>query len=356
MSQATRAMKFSLVSSAAPLWCALFCLIALSLAPLASGKGLTPGLDQKPKGWYQSAEGLLVTTNILSWQSAAGSWPKNLDTSSRPYTGDPAKLQGTFDNGATTGELRFLARAFVVTSNAACERAFYRGLGRVLEAQYPTGGWPQFYPPSTQYHRHITFNDNAMVRVMLFLRDVAQAPEFALVDRNRRQAARESFDRGVQCILKCQVRVKGKLTVWCAQHDEIDYRPRGGRTYELPSLSGSESVGILQLLMSLDQPAADVKQAIQAGVEWFAAAKQTGIRIERVNGERTLIRDASAPPLWARFYDLEDGRPIFSDRDGIKKYDYMQVGRERRNGYAWYGPWGAELEKSYAEWKKKWGS
>jgi len=29
-------------------------------------------------------------------------------------------------------------------------------------------------------------------------------------------------------ILKCQIRVNGKLTVWCAQHDEKDYRPRPG--------------------------------------------------------------------------------------------------------------------------------
>ena len=42
------------------------------------------------------------------------------------------------------------------------------------------------------------------------------------------------------------------MTAWCAQHDEKDYRPRPGRTYELASLSGAESVGVVRLLMSLE--------------------------------------------------------------------------------------------------------
>ncbi|MGH7487938.1 MAG: pectate lyase, partial [bacterium] len=39
-------------------------------------------------------------------------------------------------------------------------------------------------------------------------------------------------------ILKCQIVVDGHLTAWCAQHDEVDFRPRNARTYELASFSG----------------------------------------------------------------------------------------------------------------------
>ena len=39
----------------------------------------------------------------------------------------------------------------------------------------------------------------------------------------------EAFDRGVDCILKCQIKTDGKLTAWCAQHDEIDLSPRPAR-------------------------------------------------------------------------------------------------------------------------------
>jgi hypothetical protein len=41
-----------------------------------------------------------------------------------------------------------------------------------LRAQYPNGGWPQYYPLRTSDSRHITFNDDAMVRVMTMLDEI----------------------------------------------------------------------------------------------------------------------------------------------------------------------------------------
>jgi len=332
--------------------CVLMLAGVLWLPPLAGAATGAGRYLQRPPGWFLSPEGLKITANVLSWQSAEGSWPKNLDTTRQPYRGNPRRITGTFDNGATTDELRFLAGAFRASHDDRCKQAIFKGLDHILKAQYPTGGWPQYYPPSRQYHRRITFNDGAMVRLLEFLREAATPPAFDFLDPERRQAAQAAFDRGIQCILKCQVRVEGKLTVWCAQHDELTLEPRGGRTYELPSLSGSESAGILRLLMSFPKPSPEIRAAIRAGAEWFAAARVTGIRIQKVNGERVVVRDPNAPPLWARFYDLENGRPVFSDRDGIKKYDFMQIGRERRNGYAWYGDWGNRVATDYARWQR----
>ena len=325
----------------------------LSLVICAAAKPSAEDYLKQGSDWFRSPAGLRITTNILSWQSAQGSWPKNTDTATRPSTQAPAKLQGTFDNGATTGELRFLARAFDATHDPQCEAAVRKGIDHILRAQYPTGGWPQYYPPSKQYHRHITFNDNSMVRLMRFLRDVATAPDFAFVDAARRQAVQTAFDRGILCILKCQIVVNGKLTVWCAQHDELDLRPRGARTYELPSLSGSESVGILELLMSLDHPSPEVVRAIDAGVAWFKSAELVGIKVATEKGERVVVQDTNAPALWARFYEIDTGKPIFSGRDGVKKYNFSEIERERRNGYAWYGNWGARLPAAYTAWQAK---
>ena len=309
---------------------------------------------KKPDDWYRSAEGRRITDNILSWQSAEGLWPKNQDNTARPFSGDRQRIKGTFDNGATTGELRFLARALRATGHPRCQAAFLTGLECILKAQYANGGWPQHSPPGRDYGRYITFNDGAMTRLMIFLREVATADGYEFVEAARRQAARDSFQRGIQCILKCQIVVNGKRTVWCAQHDEVDYRPRPARTYELASLSGAESAGVLQLLMSLDRPSPEVRRAIQAGAEWFEAAKLTGIRVERVNGDRRVVPDPSAPPLWARFYEIETGRPFFCGRDGVKKYALAEIERERRKGYDWYGDWGRAVEDDYAQWKKKW--
>ena len=63
------------------------------------------------------------------------------------------------------------------------------------------------------------------------------------------------------------------------------------------------------------------------------------------------MRDPDAPPLWARFYEIDTNRPMFSGRDGVKKYDIAEIESERRNGYAWHGAWGADVLKRYMVWK-----
>jgi pectate lyase len=326
----------------------LICLLMAATAVVAAGP--LDDLLRRPDAWFTSAEGRTAIANMLSWQAPAGSWPKNRDHSAQPFGGDRAELQGTFDNGATTRELRVLARAFQATSDPACQQAFLAGFDHILTAQYPNGGWPQQFPPGPQYHRHITFNDYCMTRLLEFLRDAAGDTGRGLLDDRRRAAARDAVSRGIGCILKCQVRVRGELTVWCAQHDEATLAPAPARSYELPSLSGAESAGILRLLMSLDEPSPEVVRAVEAGVAWFAAVKLEGIRIVAKDGDRVVVPDPSAPPLWARFYDLATGKPFFCDRDGVKKATLAEIGKERRNGYSWYGNWGEGVAQEYARW------
>lgn len=318
---------------------------------------------RKPDDWFRSDEGRRIAENILSWQSSEGGWPKNTNTTV-PFTGEREKIKGTFDNGATTDELRFLARLIEVlpaAANGKYSSAFARGLEHILNAQYTNGGWPQYYPPPKSYHRHITFNDDAMVRLMIFLREVATEKRYEFVKRKQRDAAQRAFDRGVDCILKCQIKVKGELTVWCAQHDEVDFSPRPARTFELASLSGSESVGIVRLLMSLEKPNPNVIRSVDAAVAWFDSAKISGIKVEQVEDknapkgrDKIVVKDATAKPMWARFYEIETGRPIFAGRDGVKKYQLAEIEYERRNGYSWLGYWPELLLlKEYPAWKTR---
>jgi len=340
----------------------LFLSLSLWLASAASclAEGVADYL-KKPDAWYRSEEAKTVAGHILSYQTDVGAWPKNTDTVKRPFTGNRKDLKPTFDNGATMDELRFLARAYQATRNRLYQQSFQRGLDYIFIAQYPNGGWPQYYPLSTQYHRHITFNDGSMVRVMEFLREVSRDPVYAfLADADRKKAA-IAFDKGVACILRCQIRIDGKLTVWCAQHDEVTLQPRIARSYELATLSGSESVGITRLLMSLEKPSAEVIAAVEAAVAWFEKSAQRGIRIETINDpkapggkDKVVVKDPKARPLWARFYDLKTQQPLFCDRDGIPKTTYAAIGHERRNGYSWYGNWAQSLlEKEYPLWKKR---
>jgi PelA/Pel-15E family pectate lyase len=303
-------------------------------------------LDQ-PSEWYKTAEPRKIAANVLLYQHPNGGWEKNLDMIAPPKS--PPK-ETTIDNGATTTQIEFLARIGTPEFQAAA----LKGIDFLLAAQYPSGGFPQFFPLKKGYYTHITFNDDAMTRALTILRDVAQnKPTYAFVDAGRRQKCAAAVTKGIACILKCQVVIKGKKTAWCAQHDEVTFAPAKARAYELPSLSGSESVHILRFLMG-EKSTPQLTEAIEGGVAWLKDNQLTGIRVEKKNSDAFVVQDPAAPPLWARFYDLETGKPFFCGRDGIKKATMAEIEKERRKGYSWYTNRGNDLlTKDYPAWKKK---
>ena len=343
-----------------PLRQAFLCLL-VCISAVHAEKNTTGQLLKKDDKWFASAEAKTIAATLLSYQSELGGWPKNTNTSQKPYRGKKKDLEPTFDNDATTDELRFLARIYQQTKEKSYADAFEKGLHYILEAQYDHGGWPQFSPPGKKYHRFITFNDGSMVRLMEFVREVARDPLYEFVPANERKQAAQAFEKGISCILRCQITIDGTLTVWCAQHDEINFQPQLARAYELPSLSGGESAGIVRLLMSVEKPSKEIVRAVDAAVAWYDRVKITDIRIDEVKDaqapkgkNRVVVKDRKADPLWARFYDLKTQQPLFCDRDGVPKQNLKDIGYERRNGYAWYGNWGLKLlEKEYPQWKKE---
>lgn len=187
---------------------------------------------------------------------------------------------------------------------------------------------------------------------MELVRDVAERDDFAWLDPERRARAGQAFRRGLDGVLRCQVRVDGRLTVWCAQHDAMTFEPRPARTFELASLSGSESAGLLLLLMDVPDPSPEIVAAVEAGVAWFKTGRIEGFREVRVDGDKRLVPDPAAPPLWARFYEIGSNRPLFAGRDGVKRFDYAEIEAERRNGYSWYGRWGDAVLARHAAWRR----
>ena len=302
--------------------------------------------QSKPADWYASAEAMRIADNLLLYQRDSGGWPKNIDMAKPLDEKDLADLRrdrksndSTIDNGATFTQLSFLARVVTAQPQERHRESFLKGFDYLLQAQYPNGGWPQFYPDLEGYYKHITFNDNAMMGVMKLLRDVAAAtPAYAFVDEARRARAAKAVEKGIDCILKTQVIVNGRRTVWCAQHDEVTLAPAAARKYELVSLSGGESVEIVRFLMAIKNPSPEVVEAIESAVAWFKDSQ---------------VKDPEGKPTWARFYEIGSNRPIFSGRDGRVKYNLSEIEEERRTGYAWYGDWPAKLFKEdYPAWKK----
>ncbi len=310
-------------------------------------------------------EAARIAENVMLYQQNTGGWPKNIRMQNELTDKDREFAlvlknednESTIDNNATTTEIRYMARMYEAQGDERYKASVTRGLDYIFNAQYANGGWPQFYPRNYGYYTHITYNDEAIVNVMRVLSDIFNGNHpFTFVPDSTRQKAKASFDKGVECILATQVIVNGKPTVWCAQHDEVTLEPAAARAYELPSLSGQESCGIVLLLMDIPNPSQRVIDAIENAVAWFNENKIEGLKKEYFTNsvgqkDYRMVAAADCPTLWARFYDLDTGKPFFCDRDGIKKSDVSQIGHERRTGYGWYTDQGNAVLTRYSQWK-----
>ena len=69
---------------------------------------------------------------------------------------------------------------------------------------------------------------------------------------------------------------------------------------------------------------------------------------------RTMVNDADAPPLWARFYEIGTNEPLLLDRDGKRRASFADLSAERRSGYVWFSDWPRQLlEKDYPRWQAR---
>lgn len=320
--------------------------------------------------WYQTDEAARIADQVVLYQKDVGGWEKNIDMAAMLTNAEKEALlksksggETTIDNGATYTQIAYLAK--VITASLAkptapnnfpkYKEAFNRGLDFLFAAQYANGGYPQFFPLRKGYYTHITFNDNAMINVLKLLREIAKKKEdYLFVDEERRLKAEKAVEKAVPLILKTQIEVGGKKTVWAAQYDENTLEPAAARKFEPVSLTAGESVGIVRFLMYDSKPNQATIDAIESAVAWYRASKVESIRWERKNGENIVVEDKNAAPVWGRFYELKTMKPIFIGRDAIIHYNVMEIEPERRNGYAWYVSEPNELlEKDYPKWKAK---
>jgi PelA/Pel-15E family pectate lyase len=319
---------------------------------------------EKEPSWYSSAEARHIADVILSFQTPAGGWGKNMEMSKEPrHPGEaftPNNLSqfltpgdfdtplepewnyvGTIDNDATTTQINFLAKVIAAEGpgeGAAYRTAFSRGMNYLFAAQFPNGGWPQVWPLEGAYHDAITYNDNAVSQVLELMQKIAEGrDEFAFVAKDMRARAAESFTRGIHCILATQIISNGKTSVWGQQVDPLTLKPVSGRNFEPNVQSASESANLLLLLINaLPHPSAEEQRSIRVAAAWFKKTAIYGQSWERTAEGRELVAQPGAGPIWARYYQIDTDRPVFGDRDKSIHNQVSDLSRERRNGYAWY--------------------
>ncbi len=324
--------------------------------------------------WYQTDEAARIGDQVILFQKVNGGWEKNVDMALMLTHGEKTKLLAsqmdttntTIDNRTTYPQVAYLAKLITASLLKSSppknfpkyKEAFNNGLDYLLSSQYENGGFPQFFPLRKGYYSHITFNDDAMIGVLKVLRDIAKKKEdYLFVDEERRLKAAKAVERAMPILLKTQVVVDGKKTVWAAQYDEVTLKPAAARKFEPVSLTAGESVGIVRFLMQ-ENPTPEIREAIESAINWFRANKIDGFRWDRkqtADGLKyALVKDSKASPIWARFYQIETMKPIFIGRDGVIKYNVNEIEAERQNGYAWYVDGANDLlEKDYPKWRQK---
>jgi PelA/Pel-15E family pectate lyase len=324
---------------------------------------------------YPEIEITKIADNILLYQRNNGGWPKNYDMQAilTPEQVDSLiktkdQYHTTFDNSTTYTHIDYLAKVYSLTQIPKYKDACQNGISFVLEAQYPNGGWPQYFPlEKGNYSRRITFNDGAYIGIMGTLKKIVNGdPDFSFVSNEVREKVKLSYENGLECILKMQIVDSGKLTVWCQQHDEITLQPTWARAFEPPSICNGESAGIVLFLMSIENPDQNIVEAVQSSVKWFQESKILNTRVETVKApeeksqyrtfalDKVVVADTMAPPIWTRYYELGTHKPLFCDRNSKFLYSMAEISRERRVGYAWYTYAPKEVLKRYKEWQMKW--
>jgi len=302
-------------------------------------------MNSQAENWYGTNESIRLANNILLYQRNSGGWVKNIDmgvqmteTLKQQLLREKNRADATLDNGVTIPEIRYLIRMYQATKIERYRDAYMRGLNAVLGVQYKNGGFPQSLHPPTSYHGEITYNDNAMTQVLRLWWDIySNRKQFYSIDQDTLARIEDSLIRGIDCILDTQIysEKQGMLTAWCAQHDRVTLEPSWARDYEPPSISGSESIGLINFLMGLDREfliSLDqgntlgeelsiwerVQSAVHSAVAFFEHVEIRGYRhitdTSPWGSDRKLVEDPQGSGLWARFIDIDTFEPLFFDR------------------------------------------
>ena len=304
--------------------------------------------------------------NMTTWQIGNGGFYKAMaDKYKSAYSGgqksewrakDGGDL-GTIDNNATIQEMRLLAVRYKETTNgnykAAFKTSFNKAVNFLLTMQRSKGGLPQVWPKRGNYSDQITLNDNAMIRAMVTMMDIANKTspfDSDIIDDATRAKMQGAMDKAIDYLLKAQIVNNGNLTVWCAQHDTNSLAPVGARAYELPSKSGNESMGVVWFLMNWPEQTEAIQKAVKGAIAWYKKNKLKDKAFSKTAG----VVDKAGSSLWFRFYEVNSDDYFFCDRDGAstKTQDFMKISEERRTGYQWAGDYGSAIlstESAYLE-------
>ena len=314
--------------------------------------------------FYSLPEVRKMSLNLVSFQDPNfGGWDKkNLHDGSQKKTLRDSYGNGTIDNGQSVGHVEFLSRVLVLTplsekrTISILRRSIMLALKKFFfSMQKPNGGFPMSYPLQPTYERFTKINQNSMVNVLRLLRSVKKEKRFNWVEESIRSEASRRYLLGTRFLIDSQVRSQGELTGWAQQYDE--YTPARARTFEVPAVASSETLGVVRYLLELypNGSAQELKDAVKSALKWLRSSVIYGVKFQK--NSKGIVECSLDPEsaYFSRYYDLNDGLPFFAFRTqhneqgrvlkvsrwpSAKEFcelwsEYSKADSERANGYAW---------------------
>ncbi len=295
--------------------------------------------------------------NITTWQAENGGWRKgNLDGYATPYDGVGfqdsyfANLS-TLADKATTGEIRFLAEQYSISENESnmtiFKNAVERGVDFIVDAQHSSGGWPQVYPAidclGCEYHNLMTYNDYVIPSAMLLLWDVSVKMDpfnSDIVDDLNHSQIQLALDKGMDFILKSQIMVDGKPTIWGQQHHPETYESMSGRSWELACRTPNESSFVTAILLNWPDRSPDIVNATWGAVGWYEDNAIENMWFDQNSGT---ITERDGASMWYRYYNVSQDEYFFTGYDSKKVYDLYDIPEAQRSTYSWAYNWGERI-------------
>lgn len=222
----------------------------------------------------------------------------------------------TFDDRATTATAQFILRLYLVKREAKYRASLDLAIQFVMDSQYPSGGWPQRFPPmggfskqgNPDYTSFITFNDDVAVANLDFLIECHQVlgEEHLLL---------EPIHRAMNSFVSTQQR--WPQAGWAMQYTP-ELEPAGARTYEPRALSSGTTVQNIGQLIRFYHLSGDTNflARIPEAFEWLDSVKFAP-DTEGIRGTHpTFVEIGSNRPLFVhrRGSNVRNGR-YYADQD-----------------------------------------
>lgn len=328
---------------------------------------VVPSYETSSKGYGIRYDALLAGTasldttaadTIVALQNEDGGFavlPDNFEMAQTGASLGSLKGASSIENGATTAELKYLAK--YITENkpedSKYQDAFIKGIKFLLSTQLDNGGWTMQPNGGNGFNGNIEVGNSAMTEVLTLLSDIAvlnnQNYVFARKAMNV-DAIKSAVEKGNDFIVASQISNNNKKAGWASQYDKAG-KVTMGRTYERASVSSYTTKAVVDYLMTIHNPSQAVKDAVESAYSWLKDVKIADKEQEVVkdtsmnNGFDVYFVDGNG--TWASNYVYDEAndsyRPLYSDVDPARadqKYvnvydlfnlDGNQVGQSKIN-------------------------